>query len=234
MEHPTDINVFDWERILLYYSPYYLLEVAFRSFIMFFLVLLFLRISGKRGIKQLSFFELAVIITLGSAAGDPMLEADAPFLPSIVSFAIVILIYKGLMWIMSNSKKSELILEGKPVCLLENGVIQIQNFDKEDIAYDEFFSQLRLQNVEHLGQVKRVYIETSAEMSIYYFPDEEVKQGLPIWPELYETYLEQINIEGFYACTICGHVQHLPVGGTACANCRKNKWLKTLSTKRIT
>ena len=54
----------------------FLLEIAFRTFIMFILVLILLRLTGKRSIKQLSIFEIVMIIALGSAAGDPMIYKE--------------------------------------------------------------------------------------------------------------------------------------------------------------
>lgn len=45
----------------------------------------FLRLSGKRGIRQLSLFELAIILCLGSAAGDPMFTKDLPIAHAFVA-----------------------------------------------------------------------------------------------------------------------------------------------------
>jgi len=62
---------FDWQRMLLdSFPPMFIAEVALRAFFAFCAVFLFLKISGRRGIRQLSLFELVVILTLGSAAGD--------------------------------------------------------------------------------------------------------------------------------------------------------------------
>lgn len=50
----------------------FVLEILVRCTVMFIIIISFLRLSGKRGIRQLSLFELAIILCLGSAAGDPM------------------------------------------------------------------------------------------------------------------------------------------------------------------
>ncbi|MEZ7498769.1 hypothetical protein QO200_08460 [Flavobacterium sp. Arc3] len=70
-------DIFEWSRILFNDLPeIFLFEVIFRSVIMFTVLLLTLKIAGKRGVKQLSVFETVIIIALGSAAGDPMLYED--------------------------------------------------------------------------------------------------------------------------------------------------------------
>ena len=75
---------------------FFLLEIAFRSFIMFILVLILLRLTGKRSIKQLSIFEIVMIIALGSAAGDPMIYKEIGILQATVVFIVVLISYKLL------------------------------------------------------------------------------------------------------------------------------------------
>lgn len=68
----------------------FLPETVLRSLIMFIVILISLRLLGKRGVKQLSIFELVVIIGLGSAAGDPMFYKDVGILPAIIVFSMVV------------------------------------------------------------------------------------------------------------------------------------------------
>ena len=71
----------------------FLIETGFRTLVMFTVVLIGLTILGKRGVKQLSVFELVVIIGLGSAAGDPMFYKDVGLIPAIIVFVIIISLY---------------------------------------------------------------------------------------------------------------------------------------------
>lgn len=62
---------FDLQRMLLHEFPLmFVAEVALRALLAFIAVFVFLKVSGRRGIRQLSVFELVIILTLGSAAGD--------------------------------------------------------------------------------------------------------------------------------------------------------------------
>lgn len=62
----------------------FVLEILVRCTIMFIIIISFLRLSGKRGIRQLSLFELAIILCLGSAAGDPMFTKDLPIAHALI------------------------------------------------------------------------------------------------------------------------------------------------------
>lgn len=163
-------DILEWKRVLLDDLPAaFLVEVVVRSAIMFIVILVGLRFTGKRGVRQLSVFEIVLIIALGSAAGDPMFYEDVGLLPAICVFVIVIAFYRLVTWFTSKSKKFEELLEGRVHLLIENGVFAIDKFDKEDIAQDEFFSELRVRSVEHLGQVKYAFLEPSGNISIFFF-----------------------------------------------------------------
>jgi uncharacterized membrane protein YcaP (DUF421 family) len=175
---------FEWKELLLGGEGWnFLMETVLRTFIMFVVIVIGLRLLGKRGVKQLSVFELVVIIGLGSAAGDPMFYKDVGILPAVIVFIMVISLYRFIMYIIGKGKKFERLVEGEPVCLISEGRFTIDNFKKEVLARTNFFAELRLQGVMHLGQVQLGIIETSGNISLFFYPDAEVKYGLPVLPE---------------------------------------------------
>jgi uncharacterized membrane protein YcaP (DUF421 family) len=239
MENKEEPSIFDWTRLIIGEDlPYlFLLEVVFRTFIMFMIVLFVLRMIGKRGIKQLSVFELALIISLGSAAGDPMFYYDVGLLPATVVFIVIILLYKGITYLSEKNEKIEKFVEGEPVKLIENGRIKLQNFDSESIAQDEFYAQLRMKNIDHLGQVKKAFIETSGEMSVFYFPDDQVEWGLPILPDENECVMEipdNIQPSINYVCGFCGTLaDEFAKSSQKCGHCGKSKWTIAKNNPRV-
>lgn len=225
----------DWRMLLLGEEEWlFLAETMIRTFVMFFVVLLGLTILGKRGVKQLSVFELVVIVGLGSAAGDPMFYKDVGLLPALVVFIMVITMYVFVTKLVGKSKRVEHLLEGKPVCLIQDGRFAISNFKKEDFAQDEFFAELRLKSISHLGQVEQAIIETNGQVSIYFYEDNDVKWGLPILPGILETQLKKIEEQEFYSCSFCGYTEKLePQKHHTCKVCKKDLWVKASTRKRI-
>lgn len=225
----------DWKNLLFGEEPWtFLGETALRTFVMFMVILLSLRLLGKRGIKQLSVFELGVIIGLGSAAGDPMFYKDVGLLPSILVFVVVVLLYRLITNMINRSRHIEQFVEGVPRLVVEDGSFIVENFRKEPIAIDELFAQLRQHHIEHLGQVREATVETNGEVSIYFFPDDEVKWGLPISSRVSDMRLVQIPETGHYACTYCGRTEHLqPADHHNCPVCGKQEWLKAMNTRRV-
>ncbi len=127
---------FEWNRIWLGEDApaSYLLEVAFRSGLMYLLTLTTLRITGKRGIKQLSMFEFSIILALGSAAGDPMFYHDVPILHAVVVFAVVIALYLFFNYLIEKSQALEKLFEGSSDLIIEDGKINYYNYGLSNIA----------------------------------------------------------------------------------------------------
>ncbi len=210
-------------------------EIVLRTLVMFLILLFSLRLLGKRGVKQLSVFELVVIISLGSAAGDPMFYREVGLVVAIVVFIVIVIAYKLISFLVNRSKFIETILEGSATCLIENGKFAIENFKKEALAQDEFFSELRLKSISHLGQVKLAIIETSGSISVFFYEDNDVKYGLPILPSMFCNKLKEIKQSGHYSCSFCGYTNIFQIGDKmSCRVCAKREWVKSLNIKRVT
>lgn len=146
------MKAFDWQRMALDKVPVeFLAEVALRSLYTFVLVFIFLKITGRRGVRQMSLFEVLIILTLGSAAGDVAFYDDVPLLPVLVVFVTLALLYRGIMWLMGHSEKLEDLLEetyrsgGRGT--VGTGEAACGKHDRIRI-----FMELRVNSVEQLGQ----------------------------------------------------------------------------------
>ncbi len=225
----------DWTKVMVGEDGWgFALEVALRTIIMYVIILVGLKLLGKRGVKQLSVFELVVIISLGSAAGDPMFYQEIGLMVPVVVFAVIVIAYRLTTFMMAKSQKIDTLLEGSPIYLIEEGEFSITDFKKENLAKDEFFSELRQQSVSHLGQIETAIIETSGNLSIYFYEDEKVKFGMPILPKLFDNASKILTKPGKYACTFCGNVEELKSKGKcSCQKCGKDEWLSAINTCRV-
>ncbi|MEO8933295.1 MAG: YetF domain-containing protein, partial [Xanthomarina sp.] len=188
---------------------------------------------GKRGVKQLSVFEMVIIIALGSAVGDPMLYENVGLLPGISVIIIVIILYRVITILASKFEPLERFVEGQPKLIIQNGQMVLENLKKEHLTQDEFFSQLRLKSVEHLGQIKHAYLETTGDISVYFKENDQVSYGLPIRPELVHACSSELLKPAYYSCTCCGYSIYLEAFTNTCEICKKNEWVESIHTIRI-
>jgi uncharacterized membrane protein YcaP (DUF421 family) len=225
---------FDWHNIFIHDLDWLAAgEILFRTLIMFSMILLFLRLSGKKGVRQLSLFEVAVIIGLGSAAGDPMFHNEDAILPAVLVFGCILIFYRGLTYLATKYEWFESILEGEPVYIIEDGQFVIDH-DEPMFAKDEFFAEMRQKNIEHVGQVRTAILETNGVVSFFYYPDEEVKSGLPVLPKVYNAKSRSCEKPGTYACSYCAHVMELKNENNECPRCNNDEWVSAICTVRLT
>ena len=104
----------DWASIFIHDTTWvFAIEILIRVVVMFTLIISFLRFTGKRGVRQLSIFELTIILSLGSIAGDPMFTEDLPIIQAVLIMSTVILLYRLCTWAMMKFNPVENLLEGK-------------------------------------------------------------------------------------------------------------------------
>ncbi|WP_411563331.1 DUF421 domain-containing protein [Pseudomonas shirazensis] len=225
---------FELQRMLLGDLPWtFLLEVACRVLAAFLAVFFFLKFSGRRGIKQLSRFELVVILTLGSAAGDVTFYEDVPLLPVALVFVTLLLLYRVTIYIMTRSKTCEAWIDGVPITVVKDGIYEIHSLRNLNISSKELFMELRQQGVEHLGQVRLGLLETDGDVSLYFYTAEETRPGLSVLPDEHRPEYKVPPGPGLYCCVSCGlSVFHDSAEQRSCTRCGHGVWSPALTTVR--
>jgi len=184
-----------------------------------------LKISGKRGVRQLSIFELVIILTLGSAAGDIAFYKEVGVLHAVITILFTVLLYRFITYLLPKSRKLTKILEGEPVTIIKNGIYtgKIQSY--ENLSHDEFYMELRGKGIEHLGQIKIAVLEVNGDVSIFKNASKQTQPGLCILPEAVENIYTNIPEDGLYACIHCGNTANkLAHTAANCKHCGKNEW----------
>ena len=224
----------DWINIFIYDTTWsFAAEIAIRTVVMFSLIIVFLRFTGKRGIRQLSIFELTIILSLGSIAGDPMFNEDVPLIQALLIMTIVLLLYRACTWLTSKHTLFEKLLEGKPTYIVENGLLVIQDVNDGKMSHDEFFSEMRQNGVRHLGQVQVGLLETDGDFSVLLFPHDKTQYGLPIFPKEYQP-AKILENNYPYACMHCGDVRCISSLDEVCTRCHHAKgWAKAMNDKIV-
>ncbi len=225
---------FDLQRMLLGEFPVaFLMEVSLRVLAAFLAVFYFLKFSGRRGIKQLSRFELVVILTLGSAAGDVTFYEDVPLLPVALVFLTLLLLYRGTIYVMKRSKTCEAWIDGLPITVVKDGMYEVHSLRNLNISSSELFMELRQQGVEHLGQVRLGLLETDGDLSLYFYGPEDTRPGLSVLPAEHRTDYTSPPSAGLYSCVGCGFPTHHDAQDSlTCERCGHTVWSPALSTLR--
>ena len=210
------VTAFDFGRMLFGDEPpLFLLEIAVRTVVIYVYTLVLIRWIGSRSIAQLSLVEFLLVIALGSAVGDAMFYPDVPLVHCIVVITVVVLLDKALSYVVARNPRLEDVIEGKSVEVVRNGVIMRRALEGLNFGHDELFEQLRLKNVEHLGQVRAAYLETNGMLSVFKAIPGSERPGLSIDPPWDVRDPRRIEAgattphEGQFACAQCASVLEL-------------------------
>jgi uncharacterized membrane protein YcaP (DUF421 family) len=231
----ADVHTFDLYRIFIGDQPLtFLIEILFRTAVMYVYVLLILRLLGKRGMGQLSPFEFTIIIALGSAVGDPMFYPEVPLLHCLAVVTAVVAMTRFVTYLSNRSETVEDFLEGQPCSVVTEGELNLKAIDSERFSREELFMLLREKSVSQLGEVRQAYLEPSGAISAFRAGEGQCKPGLPIIPPYDEwTPATELVVVGAdrkigvaYACWKCAHVVQVDSQGTsgACARCGSDDW----------
>jgi len=218
MEGKDQIRAFDWRRLLMGKTPWsFLGEVAFRGLVIYVVLLLTIRMMGKRVAGQLSLSELAIMVTLGAAIGVPMEVPDNGLLPALVLLAVAVLYQRGIGWLSFRKRKIELLTQGDLETLVNEGVLDLNAMKRVGLSQERVFAALRQVGLCHLGEVQRLYLETSGSFSVFRAP--KAVPGLKAVPPGHPRLKVDPKI---FACGSCGTVASQK--NDRCRTCGKCAW----------
>lgn len=224
-----NVAPFDFARMFLGSEPpLFLLEIAFRTIFIYVYTLVLIRWIGSRSIAQLSLVEFLLVIALGSAVGDAMFYPDVPLFHCMVVITVVVLLDKALSFTVARSPRLEDVIEGKSIQIVLDGIIDCAKMRSANFGHDELFEQLRLNKVEHLGQVRSAYLETNGMISVFNADESSAKSGLsiePPWDVRPPVKLKAGDAaRAEVACPDCGTVIQANVHLPKCPNCNSVIW----------
>lgn len=163
-----------------------MLITFFRAIILYILVLVVMRLMGKREIGQLQPFELAISIMIADLATIPMAETGVPISNGIIPMSGLLVMHLIISMINIKSTKAREIICGKPSILIFRGKIDEKVLRKERFTINELEERLRDNSIFNIGDVEYAILETSGQVTVIPKPN---KRG---------TTPEDFNIEPKY------------------------------------
>ena len=141
-----------------------------RTVFLYGILVLVLRLTGKRQIGQMEPTEFVVSIFVANLASLLVENVDLPLYAGIVPIAAVLGLELVLAGLSLRSVKIRKLLCGKPVILIENGRILQDNLRHTSITLDELTGHLRLKDVLDPRAVQYAILETNGDLSVFPYP----------------------------------------------------------------
>ena len=142
-----------------------LIMTALRALGVYVLVLVVIRVSGKRSIGQFTAFDLLVALMLGEVV-DEIIYGDVTIAQGAVAIIVIALAEYGNSWLTYWDHGFDALLEGKPTVIIKDGKLVRRGMRKERINEKEVMMELRLNGIDDLREVKLAIVENDGEVSI--------------------------------------------------------------------
>lgn len=143
-----------------------MLITFFRAIVLYIIVLIVMRLMGKREIGQLQPFELAISIMIADLATLPMAETGIPISNGIVPILGLLVMHLVISMLNMKSTKAREIICGKPSILIFRGKIDQKVLKKERFTINELEERLRDNNIFNIGDVEYAVLETSGQVTV--------------------------------------------------------------------
>lgn len=140
--------------------------VVIRTLILYTLVIVALRLMGKREIGQLQPFELVVILMISDLAVVPSEDVGIPLLSGIIPILVLLSASLTLAWISLKSQKARDIICGKPSILIERGKIIEREMKNNCYNLTDLLEEIRLKNVPNIADVEFAILENNGQLSV--------------------------------------------------------------------
>jgi uncharacterized membrane protein YcaP (DUF421 family) len=137
--------------------------------VVYVLVLIVIRLMGKRAVGNFSAFDLLVALMIGEIV-DELIYGDVPFLKGVIPLIVIGLMHEANAWLSHLGGGFGKLLEGTPSIIVKDGEFQPKGMRRERMNEEDVMAQLRLRGIDVLREVKLAIVENDGQVSVIHQP----------------------------------------------------------------
>lgn len=148
-----------------------LFSVIYKCLIVYFILFISLRFMGKREIGQVSLFDFAIILVIADILVIGIEEDNEHFLYYLVVTIVLAIVQRLIALILLKFKGFRKFLDGKESIIIYDGKLNIREMRKQRYNMDDLITQLRLNSVASIKEIKYLILENNGKVSIFKYQD---------------------------------------------------------------
>ncbi len=146
-------------------SAHTLLEIVIRTFVVYAVVLLGVRLSGKREVGQMTPFDLTLLLLISNAVQNAMTGTDSSLLGGICAAATLLLMNYFVAELSGGNRRFRKFIQGQPTLLVHDGQLIPGNLAKEHVSMDELQRALREHGIGTYHELALAVLEVDGSIS---------------------------------------------------------------------
>src|SRR4051812_23496068 len=141
-------------------------RAAVMAFAAYSVLVIFLRLAGKRTLSKMNIFDFVFVVALGSGLAQTILTPDITLADSTAALATLITVQILLSWLCTRSPRVDSILNGEPRLLLHRGKMLADAMHNARVTHEEVRAAVRNSGMMDLAEVDSVVLETDGTFSV--------------------------------------------------------------------
>lgn len=137
-----------------------------RGVVIYLMVIVLMRVSGKRAMGQFTPFDLVLLILIGNAVQNGINGGDNSLTGALIMAGTLMALNYAVAFATSRNRAVEMLVEGVPVVVARDGKLFKDVLRRELVSRDDFEEALRNNGVRHLDEVEVALLETNGRISV--------------------------------------------------------------------
>ena len=137
-----------------------------RTIILYYLIVIALRVMGKRQVGQLEPAELVVTMMISDLATIPMGHVSIPLMHGVIPILTLIVAEATVSFFTLKSRKFRKLMSGAPVILIQHGKVLEKQLEKLRLNLDDLMEELRVNGSPDITDIEYAIFETNGSLSI--------------------------------------------------------------------
>ena len=140
--------------------------IIFRSIIIFIILLVILRLMGKRQIGEMQPFELAITLIIADLATIPMTDVSIPIVYGVVAILSIFLMHQILTLLSEKSEKLNTFISGSPCLVIDEEGLRYPDVKKLNLSVSDLLENVRNAGYCGFEEIRYGIMETSGNLSV--------------------------------------------------------------------
>jgi len=155
----------------MYPGGHVLIGIALRTAVIYGVVLLGMRVSGKREVGQMTPFDLTLLLLLSNAVQNAMTGPDTSVLGGVVAASTLLLLNYLIAELSGGNRRFRKLIQGQPSLLVHDGQIIAAHMAREHVSMDELLQSMREHGIAGLHEVALAVLEVDGSISCLKYDD---------------------------------------------------------------
>src|ERR1043165_6193634 len=142
-----------------------LAQIALRTAIIYLVILLGVRLSGKREVGQMTPFDLTLLLLISNSVQNAMTGPDTSLIGGVTAALVLLLMNYLVAELSGTNRRFRTLVEGQPTLLVHKGTIIMPHMSKERVSMDELERALREHGISSYHDVALAVLEVDGSIS---------------------------------------------------------------------